>query len=100
MEKKPYVWIYLLMAFGIMLLDVLKLCGFIESWHIPIQIPEPFVKHRIPRANVANIAFEVLYIYRIESSDGSVETNVGFGDMLAKVIGGRVLGQMGFSSIK
>ena len=33
------MWIDLFVAFGVMLLDMLKLCGFFECRHIPIQVP-------------------------------------------------------------
>ena len=55
---------------------------------------------RIPRAYITNIAFEVLYVYWIESSNGGVQANVCLGDLLAKVEGVRMLGQVGFSPVK
>lgn len=80
------------MAFGVVLLDMLKLCRSIERRHFPIQIPQPFVERRIARANITNIAFKVLHVYWIESSNGGIETDICFGDMLSKVKRGRVLG--------
>ena len=34
--EKTHIWIYLLVAFGIVLFDMLKLCRFIECRHIPV----------------------------------------------------------------
>ncbi len=55
---------------------MLKLCRVFERRHVPVQVPQPFVQRRIPRANIANIALEVLHVYRIESSNSRVQTHI------------------------
>lgn len=79
------------MAFGVMLLDMFKLCRFGECRYIPIQISQPLMKRRIARADIANVAFEMLHVYWIEPHNGSVQTNICFSNGLSKVKGGGML---------
>ena len=67
----------LLMALRIMLLDVLKHRRPAEGRYIPIQLPDPPVQVRIPGADVADVALEVLDVDGIEADDGRVEPHVG-----------------------
>lgn len=43
------------------------------------------MESRVTRTNVADVALEVLYIDWIETNDGGIETDVGFGDVFAIV---------------
>lgn len=88
------------MAFGIVLLDVLKLCRFIECRHIPIQVSQPLMKGRITRANITNIALEVLHVDWIEPGNGGIQPDICFGDVLSIVKRGRVFVQVGFSPVE
>lgn len=64
----------------VVLLDVLKLRRVVESRHVPVQLPNPFVQRWIARSDLAEVALEVLVVYCIEANDGGVETDIGFGD--------------------
>ena len=88
------------MTFRVMFLDMLKLCRATERFNVPVQLPHPFVHCGIPGSNVPNVAFEVLHVDRVEADDCSVETYIRFGDVLAKVVGGGILGEMGFDSVE
>ena len=79
--------INLLMALGVMLLDMLKLGGIMERWHVPIQLPQPFVQIGIARPDVPDIALEVLDVDRVEADNGRVEADVRFGDRGPVVVG-------------
>jgi hypothetical protein len=71
-----------------------------ERRHIPIQVPQPSMQRRIPGADISNIAFEVLHVYRIEPNDCRVETDIRFSDVLSEVKGGCMLGYVGFSTVE
>ena len=88
------------MALCIVFLDVLKLGRLAEGRNIPIQSSEPFMKSRIPTADVANVALEVLNIDGVEANDGGVESDVGFGDVGAVVERGSVGSKMGFGTVE
>ena len=79
------------MALRIMFLDMFELRRFPKRRHIPIQMPQPFMQCRVSGADVADVAFEMLHVDRVEADDGRVETDVGFGDVGAEVVGGGVL---------
>ena len=87
-------------ALCIVFLDVLKLGRLAEGRNIPIQSSEPFMKSRIPTADVANVALEVLNIDGVEANDGGVESDVGFGDVGAVVERGSVGSKMGFGTVE
>lgn len=88
------------MTLGVMLLDVFKLGRVLESREIPIQMPKPFVQRRIAGSDVADVAFEMLHVDGVEADDGGVETDVGLAEVLAKVVGCCVLGQVGFGPVE
>ena len=77
----------LLMTLGVMLLDMLKLCRIMESRHVPIQLPQPFVQIGIARPDVPDIALEVLDVDRVEADNGRVKADVRFGDRGPVVVG-------------
>lgn len=93
-------WINLFVTLGIVLLDMLKLRGLAKGRHLPIQLPEPVMKGRIAASDVADVALEVLDVDRIEADNGRVEPDVGFGDVLAKVVWAGVLGEVGFCLVQ
>lgn len=76
------------MALRIVLLDVLKLCGFPERRNIPIQPPQPLMNGRVPRSDIADITLKVLDIDRVKADDRSKEPNIRLGDVVAEVVGG------------
>lgn len=71
------------MTLGIMALDMRKLRRLPKSLYIPIQMPQPLVQIRIPGPDVADIAFEMLHIHRIEAHNRCEQADVGFGDVVA-----------------
>jgi len=88
------------MTLGIMLLDMLKLRRVPKCRHVPIQVPQPLVQIGVPAADIADVAFEMLDVDWVEADDGGVESDVGFGDGGAVVVGRRVVGEVGFSAIE
>ena len=82
-----------------MFLDMLKLGRLAESRYIPIQISKPFVKCRIATADVANITLEVLNVDGVEANDGGVETDIGLGNIGAKIKWRSVGSKMGFGTV-
>lgn len=83
-----------------MLLDMFELRRLLESGDAPIQVPEPLVQSRIAGADVADVAFEMLNVNRVEADDGGVEAYVRFGDSFSEIERSRSLCQMGFSAIE
>ena len=86
------------MTLRIMLLDMLKLRRLPKRRHGPITMPEPAMQSRKARADVAEVAFEVLDVDRVEADDGRVEADVGFGDGGAVVEGAGVGGEVSFGA--
>ena len=73
------------MTLSIMLLDMLKLRRLPKSRHVPIQFPQPLMQRRIPRANISDVAFEMLDVHRIKADDGRVQSHIRFGDALSEI---------------
>jgi len=94
------VRINLPMTLGIMLLDMLELRRLSKGRHLPIQLPQPLVQMGVPATDIADVTFEMLDVDGVEADDGGVESDVGFGDGGAVVVGGRVVGEVGFSAIE
>lgn len=88
------------MALCIVLLDVLKLRRILESRHIPVEVPQPFVQRRVPRADIADVALEMLHIDRVEADDGSVESHIRLRDVLAEIVGCGVLRQVSLCPVQ
>jgi len=88
------------MTLGIMLLDMLELRRLSKGRHLPIQLPQPLVQMGVPATDIADVTFEMLDVDGVEADDGGVESDVGFGDGGAVVVGGRVVGEVGFSAIE
>jgi hypothetical protein len=86
-------WVQHEMAGHVMFLDVLELCRLLEGRDVPVQIPQPAMDSGIAAADIADVAFEVLDIHRIEAGDGHVQAYVRFGDVGAEVV--RALGSCG-----
>lgn len=74
------------MALRVMLLDMLKLRRLPKRRNIPIQIPQPLVQCWVPTPDIADIAFEMLYIHRVKPHNGRIQANVSLGDLFAKVV--------------
>lgn len=88
------------MAFRIMLFDVLKLCCLAKGRDVPVEMPHPLVERRIAGADISNIAFEMLDIHGVEANNGGVKAYVCFCDLVAKINGCSVLGEMGFGAVE
>lgn len=71
------------MTLGIMLLNMFKLRRLFTKrlGKVPVQVPHPLVQGRVARANVADVALEVLHVDRVEADNRRVEADVGFGDV-------------------
>jgi hypothetical protein len=79
-NRRDLILIDLPMTLRIMLLDMFKLRGVLERRHIPVQMAHPLMQRRVPRANIADVALEVLHVHGIEADDGCEQPHVGFGD--------------------
>lgn len=60
------------MAASVVPLDVLKLRRLGKRRLVPVQVAHPLVNGRVARANVANVALEVLHVDGIETDEGDV----------------------------
>lgn len=76
--------INLLVALGIVILDMRKVRRILERGMIPVEIPQPAVEMWVAAAYVADIAFEVLHVDRVEADEGCEEPDVDFGHVVAK----------------
>ena len=74
------------MTLGVMPFDVLKLGRFSKGRHVPVQVPQPLMQGRVAASDVADVAFEVLNVNRVEADNGRVKTDVGFRDACAKIV--------------
>ena len=104
-RQRPYrrdaIRVDLLVAFGVMLLDVLELGRlWSERRHIPVELPEPLVHMRIPGSDVADVAFEVLDVHGVEADDRGEEPDIGFGDGGAVVVRAGIGGEVGFGFVE
>ena len=86
------------MTLRIMFLDMLKLRRLPKRRHLPVQMPHPAVQGGETRADVAEVAFEVLDVDGVEADYGCVEADVGFGDVGAVVEGAGVGGEVVFGA--
>jgi len=55
------------MTLGIMVFDMLKLRRLPESWYVPIQLPNPFMKRWIAWPDIPQIGLEVLDVDDVEA---------------------------------
>ena len=81
------------MTLRIMLLDMFKLRRLAERRVRPVKMSQPAMQMRIPRANVPNVALEMLHVDGVEAHDRGEQPHVHLGESLAEVIralGGRV----------
>lgn len=83
-------------ALCVMLLDMLKVRRPTEGGDIPVQVPQPAMDGRVTGADVAYVALEVLNVDGVETHDGGVETDVGFGYGVAKEVDARGVGRIVF----
>ena len=60
------------MAPRIVPLDVLKLRRVSKRWDVPVEVPQPSVNVRVARADVTNVALEMLNVHRIKANDGRI----------------------------
>lgn len=84
-------------------LDVLKVSGIPESRDIPIQPAHPTVNSRESRADITQIALEMLHVDRVKPNDGGVESDISLGDLVAEEIrfrGRLLLGEVGFNLVE
>jgi len=44
------------------------------------------VQRRIARADIADVALEMLHVDRVETDDGGVQADISFGDVLAVIV--------------
>lgn len=51
-------------------LDVLKLRRLLERRLVPVQVAHPPVQRRVPGADVADVALEVLHVDGVEADEG------------------------------
>lgn len=74
------------MTLRVVFLDMLELGRLPEGRNIPVQMPQPFVQRRVARADIADVALEMLHVDGVETDDGGVQADISFGDMFAEVI--------------
>lgn len=74
------------MAPRVMPLDVLKLRRVLERIVRPVQMAHPPVQSRVPGANIANVALEMLDVDGVEPDERHVQPDICLGELLAKVV--------------
>ena len=77
------------MRLCVVLLDMLKLCGVLESRTVPVQVAQPFVQRWVARSDVSDIAFEMLHVDWIEPDDRGKESHIRLGDLVTPVVRAR-----------
>jgi hypothetical protein len=99
-DRRDLVLIDLPVTLCIMLLDMFELGRVLERRYIPVQMAHPLMQRRVPRANIADVALEVLHVYGVEADDRCEQSNVGFGDGgRGEKVGCRGLGEIGFEAV-
>ena len=94
----------MLVALRVVLPNVLKLRRLAKGRLAPVQVAQPAVQGRVPGANVAHVALEVLHVDDVEADNGRVQADVGLGELRAEVVGsggadvGR--GEVGLSAVE
>ena len=81
-------------------LNMRKLSRLSKSRIAPVTMSYPLVQVRVATANIPDVAFEVLYINRIEADDCRVETHICLGNVLAIVVRTRRLGKLSFCAVE
>lgn len=99
-SQESYMGVYLLVAFCIMILDMLELSRLLERRYVPVQLPQPLVQRRITRSNITDVALEMLHIDWIEANDGGIEANVCFSDVGTEIVGSSVFGKVSLGAVK
>jgi len=84
----------LLVALGVVALDVCEIGRFAKSWVLPVQVSDPFVQSRISTSNIPEIGLEVLDVDRVEADDSRIQPNIRLRNLLPKIIRPRPLSQM------
>lgn len=79
-NRRDLIFVDLAMALRIMVLDMLELCRLSERRYVPVQMAHPLVEVWVSRSNVADVAFEMLDVDRVEADNGGVEPNICLGD--------------------
>ena len=79
----------MLMAFGVIPLNVIKAGRIFEGWLRPVQPTHPSMQSRKASADVFHVDFEMLSVDRIEANDGGEQADVGFCDASAEEVGSR-----------
>lgn len=82
------------MAPRIMPLDVLKLRGLPKGVMHPVQIAQPPMQSGISRANIPNIALEMLDVDGVEADKRHVQPYVCLCELFAKVVGAFLAGEV------
>lgn len=73
----------------IMVLDMLKTGGVLESRHGPIQVPQPFVDVRVLIPNHALVRLEKRHVDRVESDHGDIQPNICLCDLGTEIVRSR-----------
>lgn len=67
-------------------LDMLKLRRPLERIMVPVQVAQPLVHRGVSRANVPDIALEVLHVDGVESHNRHVQSHISLGELLAEPV--------------
>jgi hypothetical protein len=100
-NRRDLILIDLSMTLCIMLLDMFKLGRVLERRYIPVQMAHPLMQRRVSRANIANVALEVLHVHGVEADNRCEQANVGFSDGgRGEEVGCGGLGEVGFEAVQ
>lgn len=74
------------MAPSIMPLDMLKLRRPLKRIMVPVQVAQPLVHRGVSRANIPDIALEVLHVDGVESHNRHVQSDISLCEVLAEPV--------------
>lgn len=86
-ERRDGQRVDLSVAAHVVPLDVVELRRVPERRVAPVQAAHPPVQRRVPRADVPDVALEVLDVDGVEADDGHVQAHVDLGQRLAEPVG-------------
>ena len=103
-KRRDGKWVDLLVALGVVLLDVRKFGRAAEGFVVPVQVSDPsmmsvslpalkfrrgidiLVQVRVSAPNVADIALEVLDVDCVEANDRCVQSHIRLSQTIAEVV--------------
>lgn len=74
------------MASRIVKFNMIKICGVPEGGNVPEEVAHPSVEVGVARADIADVALEVLNVDWVKADDGYVESDISLSETGAVII--------------